>query len=155
MLHFEAHFPWHALKPNTCNSCFETNLTKVGFSNYGQYFVTIINLSHLHRALAQARLITFWSFYFYTTMASPKMRAFILTWFWYWRPPLEVEGLPSLAFSATKPCTFFNCLINNHLAQYATMQVPTLHLHFDPTFVHSLSFRAILGGQQNGDGWKA
>jgi hypothetical protein len=41
------------------------------------------------------------------------------------------------------------------LAQYVTMQVPTLHLHFDPTFVHSLSFRAILGGQQNGDGWKA
>jgi hypothetical protein len=30
------------------------------------------------------------------------------------------------------------------LAQYATMQVPTLHFHFDPTFVHSLSFRAKL-----------
>jgi len=27
------------------------------------------------------------------------------------------------------------------------MQVPTLHFHFDPTFVHSLSFQAILGGQ--------
>jgi hypothetical protein len=27
------------------------------------------------------------------------------------------------------------------------MQVPTLHFHFDLTFVHSLSFRAKLGGQ--------
>jgi len=33
------------------------------------------------------------------------------------------------------------------LAQYVKMQVPTLHFHFDPTFVHSLSFQAILGGQ--------
>jgi hypothetical protein len=31
--------------------------------------------------------------------------------------------------------------------QYATMQVPTLHFHFDPTFIQSLSFRAKLGGQ--------
>jgi hypothetical protein len=26
-----------------------------------------------------------------------------------------------LAFSTTKPCTSFKCLVNNHLAQYATM----------------------------------
>jgi hypothetical protein len=26
-----------------------------------------------------------------------------------------------LAFAATKPCTSFKCLVNNHLAQYATM----------------------------------
>jgi hypothetical protein len=46
------------------------------------------------------------------------------------------------------------CLVNNHLAQYATMQVLTLHFHFDPTFVHSLSFRAKLGGQRSASGWK-
>jgi hypothetical protein len=51
-----------------------------------------------------------------------------------------------LAFFATKPCSSFKCVLNNHLAQYATKQVPTLHFHFDPTFVHSLSFRAKLGG---------
>ncbi len=55
-----------------------------------------------------------------------------------------VQGL---AFSTIKPCTFFKCLVNNYLTYYATMQVPTLHLHFDQTFVHSLSFQAILGGQ--------
>jgi hypothetical protein len=60
--------------------------------------------------------------------------------------PTKVEGLPGLAFFATKPCTSFKCLVNNYLAQYATMQMPTLHFHFDPTFVHSLSFRAKLGG---------
>jgi hypothetical protein len=65
---------------------------------------------------------------------------------------MEVEGLPSLAFSATKPRTSFKCLVNNHLAQYATMQVPTLHIHFDPTFVHSLSFLAKLGGQGGAGG---
>jgi hypothetical protein len=32
------------------------------------------------------------------------------------------------------------------LAQYVTMQMPILHFHFDPTFVHSLSFWAKLGG---------
>jgi hypothetical protein len=53
-----------------------------------------------------------------------------------------------LAFSITKPCTSFKCLINNHLAQYATTQMPTLYFYFDPTFIHSLSFRAILGGQR-------
>ncbi len=36
----------HALRPNICNSCFETNLTKVGFGNGGHYSVTITNLSH-------------------------------------------------------------------------------------------------------------
>jgi hypothetical protein len=54
-----------------------------------------------------------------------------------------------LEFSATKPCTCAKCLVNNHLAQYAIVQVPILHFHFDPTFVHSLSFRAKLGGQKS------
>jgi hypothetical protein len=57
-----------------------------------------------------------------------------------------------LAFFTTKPCTFFKCLVNIHLAQYATMQVPTLHFHFDPTFVHSLSFRTKLSGQGGAGG---
>jgi hypothetical protein len=48
--------------------------------------------------LARARLTTFWSFRLCTTMAFLKMRTFILTWFWCWRPPTEVESLPSLAF---------------------------------------------------------
>jgi hypothetical protein len=38
------------------------------------------------------------------------------------------------------------------LTKYATKQVPTLHFHFDPTFVHSLSFQAILGGQRGAGG---
>ncbi len=75
------------------------------------------------------------------------MRAFILTWSWRRGPPTKVEGLPSLAFSTTKPCTSFKCFVNNCVTQYATMQLPTLHFHFDPTFVHSLSFWAKLGGQ--------
>jgi len=45
--------PW-ALKPNTCKSCFEINLTKVSFSSGGHYFAIITNLSHLCWALAQA-----------------------------------------------------------------------------------------------------
>jgi len=32
----------HALKSNTCNNCFEINLTKVGFGNGGHCFATII-----------------------------------------------------------------------------------------------------------------
>jgi len=65
---------------------------------------------------------------------------------------MEVEGLPGLAFSATKSCASFKCLVNNHLAQYTIMQMPTLHFHFDPTFVHFLSFRTKLGGQGSADG---
>jgi hypothetical protein len=38
-------------------------------------------------------------------------------------------------------------LVNNHLAQYATMEVRILHFHFDPTFVLSLSFLAKLGAE--------
>ncbi len=111
----------HALKPNNCNNCFEVNLSKVGFGNDGHYFAIITNLSHPCWALAWAWLTSFWSFRFCTAMAFPKMQAFILTLFWCRGPPLEVEGLPSLAFAATKPCTSFKCLVNNHLAQYATM----------------------------------
>jgi hypothetical protein len=105
--------------------------------------------------LARAWLATFWSFYFCTSIAFPKMRAFILAWSWCQGPLVAVEGLPGLAFFATKLCTSFKCLINNHLAQYATMQMLTLHFHFDSTCVHSLSFRAKLGGQRSASGWVA
>jgi hypothetical protein len=44
-------------------------------------------------------------------------------------------------------------LVNNHLAQYTTVQVLTLHFHFDPTFVHSLSFRTKLSEQRSASGW--
>jgi hypothetical protein len=101
-----------ALRPNTYNNCFEVNLTKVGFSNGERCFTTIISLSDLCWALAQVWLTTFWSFCLYTTMAFLKMWVFILTWFWYRRFFLEVEGLQGLAFSTTKPCTSFKCLVN-------------------------------------------
>jgi hypothetical protein len=127
-------------------------LTKTGFGNGGHCFAIISSLSYSCCALAQARLVTFWSFHLCTAMAFPKMRAFILTWSWCRGFPLEVEGLPTLAFSATKPCTSFKCLVNNHLAQCATMQMPTLHFHFDLTFVHFLSFQAKFGGQGGVDG---
>jgi hypothetical protein len=45
-------------------------------------------------------------------------------------------------------------LMNNHLAQYATMQMPTLHFHFERTFIHFLSFRTKLDGQGGVGGWK-
>jgi hypothetical protein len=45
--------------------------------------------------------------------------------------------------------------VYNHLAKYATMQVPILHFHLNPTFIYSLSFQAILGGQGGVSGWKA
>jgi hypothetical protein len=106
-------------------------------------------------ALARAQLATLWSFRLCTTIAFPKMRLFILAWSWCQGPPVKVEGLSGLDFSATKLCTSFKCLVNNHLAQYATVQVPILHFHFDPTFVHSLSFRAKLGGQKSASGWEA
>jgi hypothetical protein len=35
------------------------------------------------------------------------------------------------------------------------MQMLILHFHFDPTFVHSLSFRAKLGEQGGAGGWEA
>ncbi len=119
----------YALKPNTCNSCFQVNLTKVGFGNGGHCFAIVINLSHSCCALAWAQLVTFSSFRLCTTMAFLKMWTFVLTWSWCWRPLSEVEGLSGLAFSTTKPCTSFKCLINNHLAQYVKMQVLTLHFH--------------------------
>ncbi len=134
------------VKPNTCNSCSKANLTKASFGNGGHCFETIINFTHSFSALAHVRLATFWSFHLCTIWAFLKMRAFILAWSWCWGPLAEVESLPGLAFFATKPCTSFKCLINNHLAQYVTMQMPILHFHFDPTFVHSLSFWAKLGG---------
>ncbi len=144
----------HALRPNKCNSCFEANLTKVGFGNGGHYFVIITNLSHSLNVLAWTQLTTFWPFFLCTSMAFPKMQTFILAWSWCWGPLSKVESLPSLALFTTKPCTSFKCLVNNHLTPYATMQVSTLHFHFDPTFIHSLSFRAILSGQGGADGWE-
>ncbi len=125
-----------AIRPNTFNNYSEANLTKAGFGNGGHCFETITGFTHSFSVLAHAWLTTFWSFRLCTTWAFPKMRAFILPWFWCRGSLTEVESLPGLAFSATKPCTSFKCLVNNHLAQYATMQVLTLHLHFDPTFVH-------------------
>ncbi len=140
---FQGTFPTpQTLKPNTYNNCFEANLTKVGFGNGGHYFVIITSLSHSRCALAWMQLAPFWSLHLCTSMAFPKMQMFILTWFWCWGPPLEVEGFSSLAFFVTKPCTSFKCLVNNHWAQYATMQMSTLHFHFDLTFIHFLSFRA-------------
>jgi len=141
-----------ALRPNTFNNCSEANLTKPGFGNGGHCFATTTRFFHSRCALARARLVTFWSFCLCIAIAFPKMQAFILAWSWCQGPPAAVEGLPGLAFFATKPCTFFKCLVNNHLAQYAIVQVPTMHLHFDPTCVHSLSFRAKLGGQRSASG---
>jgi hypothetical protein len=106
----------HALRPNTFNSCFETNLTNIGFGNGGHIFTRITRLSHSYCALARAWLTTFWSFHLCTTTTFPKIRAFILAWSWCRGPPTEVEGLPGLVFSTTKPCTSFKCLVNNHLA---------------------------------------
>ncbi len=136
----------YALKPNTFNNCSEASLTKAGFGSGGHYFATTTRWFHSHSTLARARLATFLSFRLWTTMASAKMRTFILAWSWCRRPPAEVKNLPGLDFSTTKPCTCAKCLVNNHLAQNAIVQVPTLHFHFNPTFVHSLSFWAKLGG---------
>jgi len=129
-----------ALKPNTYNNYFKVNLNKVGFGNGGHYFATITNLSHSCQTLAQMWLATFWSFRLYTAMAFPKMWTFILAWSWCRIPRSEVESLSCLVFFIIKPCTSFKCLVNNHLAQYVTMQVPTLHLHFNPTFIHFFVF---------------
>ncbi len=138
-----------ALRPNTFNNCSEASLTKVGFGSGGYCFAKSTRWFHSRSTLAWTRLAAFWSFRLWIAMASPKMWAFILAWSSCRRPPIEVESLPGLEFSATKPCTCAKCLVNNHLAQYAIVQVPILHFHFDPTFVHSLSFRAKLGGQKS------
>ncbi len=120
-----------ALRPKNYDSYFEVNLTKIGFGNGGHCFVTITSLSHSRWVLAKTWLVTYWSLCLYMAMTLPKMQAFILAWSWCWKFLLEVENLLGLAFFATKPCTSFKCLVNNHLAQYATMQVLTLHFHFD------------------------
>ncbi len=106
----------HALRPNTFNNCFEANLTKVGFGSGGHCFATTTRWFHSRPTLARARLATFWSFCLYIAMAFPKMQAFILAWYWCRGPLAEIEGLPGLDFSTTKPCTSFKCLVNNHLA---------------------------------------
>ncbi len=91
----------HALKPNTCNNCFEANLTNASFGNGGHYFARVTSLSHSYCALAWMRLITFWSFRLCTTMAFSNIQAFILAWSWCWGPLIEVEDLPCLTFYAT------------------------------------------------------
>jgi len=153
MLHFETHCP----HPKHWGPTLSTIALKLIWPNLilgigGHCFATATRFFHWRCALARVRLATFWSFRLCTTIAFPKMWAFILAWSWCRGPPTAIEGLPGLAFSATKPCTSFKCLVNNHLAQYAIVQVPTLHLHFDPTCVHSLSFRAKLGGQRSASG---
>jgi hypothetical protein len=104
--------------------------------------------------LAWAWLITFWSFHLCMTMTFLKMGSFILKWSWCQRRISKVEGVPGLAFFTTKPCTS-EFLVNNQLTQYAIMQVPTLHFHFNPTFVHFLSFWTKLSGQGGVGGWEA
>jgi hypothetical protein len=154
MLHFEAHFPhlrhWYPTPSIVILKLIWLTLV------LGMVDIILQKLPNHHPCcvLARVRLTTFWSFRLYTAVAFSKIRACILAWSWCWGPFIEVEGLLGLAFFPTKPCTSFKCLINNHLAQYATMQVPTLHFHFDPTFVHSLSFRGKLGGQGVADGWE-
>jgi len=110
-----------AISPNTFKSYSEANFTKPSFGNGGHCFATATRFSHSRCALARAQLATFWSFRLCTTIAFPKMRAFILAWSWCRGPPVAVEGLPGLDFSATKPCTSFKCLVNSHFAQYATV----------------------------------
>jgi len=144
-----------ASKSNTFNNCSEANLTKGGFGSGGHCFARVIKWFHSRSALARARLAAFWSFRLCTAIASLKMRTFILPWSWCRGPPAAVEGLPRFDFSTTKPCTSFKCCVNSHFAQYATVQLWTLHFHLDPTFVQSLSFRARLGGQITASGWEA
>ncbi len=105
-----------ALRPNTFNNCSKANLTKAGFGSGGHCFVTATRWFHSRSALTRARLTTFWSFHLCIAMAFPKMRTFILAWSWCRGPLAKVESFPGLAFSATKPCTSFKCLVNNHLA---------------------------------------
>ncbi len=76
---------------------------------------------HSHYALAQLWLTTFWLFHLYMDMTSPNIWTFILVWFWCQGLPIKVEGLLGLAFSSTKPCASFKCLVNNHLAKYEMM----------------------------------
>jgi len=76
----------------------------------------MISSSHSRWVLTQTQVTTFWSFYL--CMASSRMQTFILVWFWYQGLPLEVEDLSNLAFSTSKPCTSFKCLVYNHLATY-------------------------------------
>ncbi len=116
-----------AFKPNTFNNCAEANLTKGDFGRAGHCFTRVTKWFHSRSTLARAQLATFWSFRLYIAIAFPKMRAFILAWSWCRGPPAAVEGLLRLDFSATKPCISFKCLVKSHFAQYATVQLWTLH----------------------------
>jgi hypothetical protein len=128
----------HALKPNTYNNYSKANLTKAGFGNGGHCFATCISLSHYCCALARARLVTFWSFYLYTTMAFPKMRAFILAWFWCWGPFSEVERPPRFGLFCHQTMGFlqmlsqqpFGTICNNASANFTLPFQPNLHPFF-------------------------
>jgi hypothetical protein len=155
MLHLEAHCPHPKHWDPTLSTIALKLIDQSWFWEWWTLFCNTTRFFHSRCALARARLATFSSFRLYTTIAFLKMRTFILAWSWCRGPPTTVEGLLGLAFFATKPCTSFKCSVNNHLAQYAIVQVPTLHLHFNPTCVHSLSFWAKLGGQRSANGWGA
>jgi len=147
MLHFKAHFPHpQTLRPNTYNSCFETNLTKVGFRNGGNCSTTITNLSHSRYVLAWTQLTTIWSFRLCTTMTFPEMRTFILTWFLMsktffrnWRPPMFDffchQAMHLLQMFGQQP---IGTICNNASVNFTHP--------FWPNFVHSSSFWAKLGG---------
>jgi len=109
----------HALRPNICNSCFETNLTKVGFGNNGHCFAIIISLSHSRWALTWKQLTTFWSFCLCTTMAFPKMIKVFSHRLLHSTTTTIKEGndIATITFFVTKPpkkamvvvITFFRC----------------------------------------------
>jgi len=126
-----------ALKPNTCNSCFEANLTKIGFGNGGQCCAKVISLSHSGCVLAQSWLTTFWSFRLYMAMAFPKMRPLILAWSWRRRPLTEVEGPPKFGFFFHQTMHLLQMRSQRPFGTICNNASVNFTFHFDPTFVHS------------------
>jgi hypothetical protein len=135
-----------ALWSNTYNNCFEANSTKVGFgwwilfyNNYPLVLGFGMNVTNnlliilpLHNHGVSQDV----SVHFSTVLMSK-------TSFISWRP--SKFGL----------FCHFKCLVNNHLVAYVTIQMPTLHFHFDRTFIHFLYFRTILSGQGGVGDWEA
>ncbi len=81
-----------ALRPNTFNNCSKAYLTKVGFGNGGHCFATATRFFHSRCASARAWLAIFWSFRLCTSITFPKMRAFILAWFWCQGPLQQLKA---------------------------------------------------------------